>query len=112
MTHGIERCPQCDRALTPRTNGIGVAYLECWCGYVEGVRRRLDPFPTHVTVRKSNCNKKYRDRRKVELRDAAQNIEQRRKAWSAAGGRLARQREAQARRVAALRAYWATRGAA
>lgn len=43
MSHGVERCPRDGGPLTARTNGLGLAYLECPCGYVEPVLRRVDP---------------------------------------------------------------------
>lgn len=49
---GKELCPHCGGELIGRSNGNGNVYLECRgnCGYVEGVYRKADPFPTIVTT--------------------------------------------------------------
>lgn len=51
MSHGRERCPVHDEMLAERTNGNGYAYLECWCGYIEHVHRRVDPNPSRYSVK-------------------------------------------------------------
>lgn len=45
--NAIERCPNCRSAVVARTNGSGLAYLECPNGdWGEAISRKADPFPT------------------------------------------------------------------
>lgn len=47
MSQAVERCPLCSRSVVARTNGNGVAYLECPTGdWGEAITRKADPFPT------------------------------------------------------------------
>lgn len=70
MSGCVERCPRDASQLVARTNGMGAAYLECWCGYVEAVTRRQDPFPSlvvrtvdefgHTRIRRVSGSRPYR----------------------------------------------------
>lgn len=50
MSGAVERCPVCSRAVVARTNGNGLAYLECPNGdWGEAIERKADPYPSQYT---------------------------------------------------------------
>jgi hypothetical protein len=76
-----ERCPRDGYGLQSRTNGIGLAYLECGCGYIEPVHRRADPFPDPYCVTRypnGTVRRRRSDYRTVEEREFAALRRQRR----------------------------------
>lgn len=47
MSKGVERCTVCHGSMAERTNGNGLAYLECTtCWVVEVITRQPDPYPS------------------------------------------------------------------
>jgi hypothetical protein len=66
MTH-VERCPVCSLSVVARTNGNGLAYLECPNGdWGEAITRKADPYPTKRThYVDAKGHKRYRARGRV-----------------------------------------------